>query len=358
MLIDCLSPESKSGFYSEYSHCNHHCNYSSECLCLDNNMQTDNYNRKNLEGKLTYQINSNVISNDEHSLRKTNSLFNIREKIYNKNQIRLNENNLVLNCKNVLSNYKCGKISNKKSSCINKNIIRKNINKKNELLEKIKLLSNKIENTINLYRENKNENDTKNKINNRMKFNDLSLNFQYNNSKFLESIQNENERQTETIYPINIFKKIYNEDNPRESKKIKSNYAKLNKQKKFYIDNSINLNLNKINDKRKANKKKDSSNYYKLSNNQEETNKYKIHIGDYAYYKNEKSNNKMNRNNSCDEYINKKSNSNYDLIKKEIYKREIKNKEKNKKNYRTEENQQKNNKNNKYSKYKIGRAHV
>ena len=109
-----------------------------------------------------------------------------------------------------------------------------------------------------------------------MKFNDLSLNFQYNNSKFLESIQNENERQTETIYPINIFKKIYNEDNPRESKKIKSNYAKLNKQKKFYIDNSINLNLNKINDKRKANKKKDLSNYYKLSNNQEETNKYKI----------------------------------------------------------------------------------
>ena len=133
MLIHCLSPEPKCSIDPKCSYCHHHCDYSSECLCLENNIQTDNYNNINFEGKLTYEINSK--GNDDFFLKKANSLFNIREKIYNKNNIKLNENNSVINCKNVLSKCKYG--SNKKRSCINKNIIRNNINKKNELLEKI-----------------------------------------------------------------------------------------------------------------------------------------------------------------------------------------------------------------------------
>ena len=368
MLIHCLSPNPKCNFNSKFSHCHHHCNCSSECICLENNnIDTDNYNQNKIEGKLTYEIDSKgglspapIIKKNQympyqnispdHSLKKTNSLFNIREKIYKENMIKLNDTNLVQNSKNVLSKCKCGRISHKNRSCINKNIIRNTLNKKDELLEKIKIISNKIDNTINYYKEKKYSN---NKINNKIKLDDLSLNFQYNNSKILESMTKENEKQSELTNPINIYKKLYNKDG--ESKKIKSNYAKLNKQKKFYIDNSINLI--KLNDMKKTNKKKDISSYYKIPNRQVETEKYQISQEENIYNNpNNKKMKRINRNNSFDETINKiRTNDNNNIIsnylKKEIYKREIKNKEKNKKNYRTEENQQKNNKNNKYSKY-------
>ena len=79
------------------------------------------------------------------------------------------------------------------------------------------------------------------------------LNFKYN---ILETMKKENERQRELINmriknlsqvvndPINLYRKM-----DTEGKRRKANYAKLNKQKKFYVDNNINLKLNENNNK-------------------------------------------------------------------------------------------------------------
>ena len=69
---------------------------------------------------------------------------------------------------------------------MNKNLTRNNTNKKDELFEKIRFISNKIDETINLYKDKNYSNLNKNNddlIRNHYinKYNNLPLNFQYNN---------------------------------------------------------------------------------------------------------------------------------------------------------------------------------
>ena len=318
----------------------------------------------------------------EMPLKKTNSLFNIREKNYNENKTKANEpqKNFMSNCQNLLSKCNSMNYSKKNKPFINKNMIRNNINKKKELMEKIRYISNKIDETINLYKDkkyinpnntNNNEIERKNYIN---KYNQLPLNFQYNNSRILENMRKENEKQADLTNlkiknisqldnnPINIYKRICNNNN-QESKKIKANYAKLNKQKKFYIDN--NINLNKINDNKINNE--NTSNYYrdqKRKENMQQIYRYsEPFINGYnhkeenifnrcCHCKNKKINNKEQityiRNNSFDESINAKKN-NYQVIKnlkKNMYEKEFSNGDANKNNYNynTEKNKHKRNK--------------
>ena len=179
MIFHCLSPNSKC-ISSSKCHCHiNHCNCSSECICLTNycspcskekSLQTNLYNNKNQEKKITYEIDSKeafspkqplrknqslLLKNisPEMPLKKTNSLFNIREKIYNENKNDLYETKKYgeVNKQNILSKCCSMNFVRKKRPCINKNWIRNNIDKKNELMEKIKYISNRIDQTINLY---------------------------------------------------------------------------------------------------------------------------------------------------------------------------------------------------------------
>ena len=384
MINHCLTPNPK---YISNSKCQQHmkhCNCSPECICFSN-YYSPNSKYKNIdsellsniknEKKITYEINSNLspnsslkknqsmlyqnLSTDLH-LKKNNSLFNIRDKNYQENQINSNPKNLVSNSQNILP--KCSMNYYKKEKlCMNKNLTRNNTNKKDELFEKIRFISNKIDETINLYKDKNYSNLNKNNddlIRNHYinKYNNLPLNFQYNNSKIFENMKKEIENRSELINlkiknlsqynnnPINVYKRICNNYKiNRDNKKIKVNYAKLNKQKKFYIDN--NINLNRIND----NKHKNISDYYKLQEDNNTT--------EQIYIKNEplincyksKGNNIYNkynkyisyndknintekltyyiRNNSFDESINAKRNKCEAIknLKKNLYEKETKN---------------------------------
>ena len=401
MIIQCVSPNPKCISNSKCHHYLNHCKCNSECICLTNycspcpnTKNPSNLNNKQIYGpKITYEINSKskaLLSpaqsskkiksmlyqniSPENILKKSNSLFNIREKIYKENNMKPDEctNILVEKCKNVLERKKCPDL--------NKNSIKKNRNKKDELIEKIRNISNKIDKTINLYRNKQYINssgDNLIKNNNRKKFNDISLHFQYSNSKILENMRKENEKQSELInmkiknlsqinnISKNIYKQMYN-NNEKEIKKTKANYAKLNKQKKFYIEN--NINLNKVNEY--TSKVKDLSNYYRINNEKNNEEQFRRNSEYYTdcYCKEKNINNKVenkdekvtyiydshknnviyrkkdkqiyNKNSSFDDSnITKKTNNHFiKSLKKNLYKKDVQNKNKNPKNYNTEKN--------------------
>ena len=238
-------------------------NYTSENICLTNygspnsniNLDTDNCNKED-KTKITYQLNSKDIISPIKSLRQNQSmLFQSPEITFSKS-----------NTNNIIPKSNSSNFSRKKKSCMSdkREVIKNNINKKNELLDKIRYISNRIDKTINLYKDkniNKNQNKyngytRKNRYLNRNFLKNFPLNFKYNNSKILESMKKENEKQKELINmkirnlsqvvndPANLYKKMDN-----ETRRRKSNYAKLNKQKRFYVDNNINLKMNENNNK-------------------------------------------------------------------------------------------------------------
>ena len=215
MINHCLSPNPKCTSNSKCQHRVKRCNCSSGCICLTNycspcsnkkNLKIEVEPKKETKQRVTYEIDSKKLFSPipilkknqsmlyqnispEMPLKKTNSLFNIREKNYNENKTKANEpqKNFMSNCQNLLSKCNSMNYSRKNKPFINKNMIRNNINKKKELMEKIRYISNKIDETINLYKDkkyinpnntNNNEIERKNYIN---KYNQLPLNFQYNN---------------------------------------------------------------------------------------------------------------------------------------------------------------------------------
>ena len=407
MIVHCLSPNPKCTSNSKCHHQIKRCNCSSGCICLTNycspcsnkkNLKIDVEPKKEIKQRVTYEIDSKEnfspippLKKNQSMLyqnispviplKKTNSLFNIREKNYNENKINVKETpkNFVTNSQNMLSKCNSMNYSRKNKPCINKNLIRNNINKKKELMAKIRYISNKIDETINLYKGKKYINPNNNE-NNEMerkscinKYNELPLNFQYNNSRILENMRKENEKQTDLMNlkiknvsqiennPINIYKRICNNNN-QDSKKIKVNYAKLNKQKKFYIDN--NINLNKINDNKINNE--DISNYYRNQKRKENLQQIYRYSEPFINGYNHKQENIFNRccpcknkkirinneqltyirNNSFDESINTKKNNYFVIknLKKNMYEKEFSNRDVNRNDYNTEKNRHKRNK--------------
>ena len=255
----CHSPNPKLIFSnSKCAQLSNHNSDISDNICLTNygspsshlNLHTE-YNKQNSKTKITYQLDSD----------------NSPNKTLRKNQSMLYQNMLpeitFSNRNNLMSKSNSSNFSIKKKMLDNN--IRNNINKKNELLEKIRYISNRIDKTINLYKDRNKENinnninyinkgqQNMNSYNCKMKYSNRNcsenfpLNFQYNNNNTkLNSMKKEDEGHNELLNmkirnlsqvvnePINLYKKM-----DTETKKRK--YDKLYKQKKFYIDSNINL---------------------------------------------------------------------------------------------------------------------
>ena len=256
-------------------------NNISENVCLTNynspasnmNLHTEQCIKENSKTKITYQLDSQNSASPVKSLRQNQSMLfqNLSPEITFSNR---NSNNNIT--KSNSSNF-----SRKRRSYINstRDIINNNINKKNEILDKIRYISNRIDKTINLYKDknanvnsnninninNEQENNNnysinsynrKNKYTNRNNSKHFPFNFKYNNSNVLESMRKENARQNELInMKIRNLSQVVNEPTglykrmDKETKKRKENYAKLYKQKKFYGDNNLNLKINENNNK-------------------------------------------------------------------------------------------------------------
>ena len=297
MNIEYHSPNPKCICNSKYPHSLNHCKCNSECICLSNyyspssniNIPTEDCSIRNSKTKVTYEISKKEIFSPLRALKKNqsmlfqnispdltfikkNSLFNIRDNANISYKNNLNKNSTNEKKIEPISRYNSTNVLKRKRPSINtcNNSIKSKMNQKDELLQKIRYISKRIDKTINMYRE-KNysnlntsigkENKYDSNTYNNKKGNNYILNFQYNNSKILDNMRKANNRQSELINnkinnlsqivtdPVNVYKNIRKN---QDSKKIISNYAKLNRQKKFYIDN--NINLTKINEK---NKKKD-----------------------------------------------------------------------------------------------------
>ena len=251
----CHSPNPRLIFHnSKCTQLLNNCNDISDNICLTNygspsshiNFHTE-CNKPNNKTKITYQLDSDNSSNK--TLKKNQSMLyqNMSPEITFSNK------------NNILSKSNSSTFSIKK----NENI-KNNINKKNELLEKIRYISNRIDKTINLYKDrnnginkpqqNTNPYSRKIKYSNRNCSENYPLNFQYNNNTKLDSMKKENDRHNELSNmklrnlsqvvnePINLYKKM-----DTETKKRK--YDKLYKQRKFY-DN--NINLKNVNNNRNA----------------------------------------------------------------------------------------------------------
>ena len=241
----CHSPNPKLIFHN--SKCNqlfNHCNDISDNICLTNYESPNSHLKLNTEinkidnkTKITYQLDSENISSPNRTLKKNQSMLfqNMSPDLtFGKN----NRNNVLSKCNSTNLSRK------KKVAEDNHNIIKNNINKKNEILEKIRYISNRIDKTINLYKDrnnninkpqtNVNSYNRKIKYSNRNCSNNFPLNFQYNNSN------KENERRNDLVNmkirnlsqvvnePINLYKKMNT-----ETKKKK--YDKLYKQKNFML---------------------------------------------------------------------------------------------------------------------------
>ena len=157
MSNHCFTPNSKCITDSKCHHHINHCNCSSECICFTNyyspnskykNVDSELISNIKKERKITYEINSNLspnpslkknqrifyqnLSTDIH-LKKNNSVFNIRDKNFKENKINSNPKNFVSNSQNLLSKCNSMNYSKKPRPYMSKNLIRNNINKKNEL---------------------------------------------------------------------------------------------------------------------------------------------------------------------------------------------------------------------------------
>jgi len=246
----CHSPNPRLIFHN--SKCNQlldHCNDISDNICLTNygspssniNLRTEKSNNKT---KITYQLDSDNSQNK--TLKKNQSVLyqNMSPEITFSNK------------NNILTKSNSSTFSIKKKG-IDDNI-KNNINKKNELLEKIRYISNRIDRTINLYKDRNNginkPQQSMNSYNHNIKYTNRNcsenfpLNFQYNNDTKVDSMKKENERYklrnlSQVVNePINLYKKMNTETKKRK-------YDKLYKQRKFY-DN--NINLKNVNNNRNA----------------------------------------------------------------------------------------------------------
>ena len=346
MNIHCHSPSPKlisnnSRFHPFFSPSN----LVSENICLTNynspnsnlNLQTDICNQDDNNTKITYQLSSQNLQSPIKTLKQNQSmLFQSPEITFAKQ-----------NYNNAINKSNSSNFTRKKNPCENnsRESIKNNISKKNELLDKIRYISNKIDKTINLYKD-KNVNNMPqnnyniNTYNRKTRYmrncpKKFPLNFKYN---ILETMKKENERQREIINmrirnlsqvvndPINLYRKM-----DTEGKRRKANYAKLNKQKKFYVDNNINLKINE-------NSNKNVTYVYDPNSNQDKNNNYNedestMRKNNYQLIKNMKRNiykrditvkNKNNRDNNffsennrhkynknISEYISQKNKNNY-----------------------------------------------
>ena len=140
MNIHCHSPNPK--LLSNNFRINNSFNpndYTSENICLTNygspnsniNLDTDNCNKED-KTKITYQLNSKDIISPIKSLRQNQSmLFQSPEITFSKP-----------NTNNIIPKSNSSNFSRKKKSCMSdkREVIKNNINKKNELLNKIRYI--------------------------------------------------------------------------------------------------------------------------------------------------------------------------------------------------------------------------
>ena len=201
----CHSPNPKQMSNNfRYHHSFHPNVFIQDNRCLTNygspnsnmNLQTENCNKEDIKTKITYQLNSKNITTPVRPLRQNQSMLfqNLSPEI---TFSKPNSNNTMT--KSNSSNF------SRKRPAVNyqREVIKNNMNKKNELLEKIRYISNRIDKTINLYKD-KNIKEPQNKYNgygrknrymNRNFLKNFPLNFKYNN-KILETMKKENERQS------------------------------------------------------------------------------------------------------------------------------------------------------------------
>ena len=132
-----------------------HCNEVQENVCLTNygspnsNMNLQTEQDKDNKSKITYQLSSKNISSPNRTLSQNQSMLfqNLSPP-----EITFSKNN------NMISKSNSSNFSRKRKPYVNNNreVIKNNISKKNELLEKIRYISNRIDKTINLYKDRNN----------------------------------------------------------------------------------------------------------------------------------------------------------------------------------------------------------
>ena len=269
---------------------NHKCHHINPCESnseLNMNLETE----CDKKSQITYELNSQNSLSPIPYLKKNQSMLfqNISPEIERTEPSK----KYIPRHQNILYKSHSTNFGRRNVPCSNREIIKNNMNKKNELLEKIRYISNRIDKSLNLYKDKNCENHINNnnnrnysnkfniskkidksKINNsnnrNNEYGNFALNFKYN-SKMLETLKKDNIRQNKLINSktknlsqvINEPNNIYNKmDNKR-----KMELDKLNKQKKFYVDNNNNniKNMKKkqiiddmlkwINDNKNASKK-------------------------------------------------------------------------------------------------------
>ena len=249
-------------------------------------------NKNNNDGHHTYEANSTDI--------KINNYFNnIRRNVSDKNLFKKKYINInpEQDSNKTIKRFYSNNLDDRRKNCNNKDYMKNRLNMDNtdKLLQKIRNVSNKLEKTMNLYKEKKfsinklkgndDNNDYKTNRctynmesyfnrkykpdNNSYKYKDINITRDCDN-RFLEKMRMKNEREkkliksklkniSDIICRKNLMKKMNNLTN-----KLPDNYKIKMKDKKYSIDNNMNLNdLDEI-DRKKYNK----YNIYEKNKNQ------------------------------------------------------------------------------------------